>query len=112
MDSHRVLEQCQQSGGRVELVTASINRVMSPSDFPDYQPTLSHEGSIPSTLVVRCANVSSFRHEFANLGETLPCSSHGVCGLGTCSKLAVGSENVFVGIKLWPRTCCACKRVP
>jgi len=60
MDSHRVLEQCQRSGGRVELVTASINRVIQPSDFLDYQPTLSHEGSIPSTLVVRCANVCSF----------------------------------------------------
>ena len=100
MDSHRVLEQCQRSGGRVELVTASINRVMWPSDSPDHQPTLSHEGSIPSTLVVRCADVNSFRHEFADLGETLPCSSHGVCGLGTCSKLGVGDENIFVGIKL------------
>ena len=63
--SHRVLEQCQRSGGRVELVTASINRVKSPSDYPDYQLTSSHEGSIPSTLVVHSANVSSLRHVLA-----------------------------------------------
>ena len=72
------LEQCQRSGGRVELVTASINRVKSPSDYPDYQPTRSHEGSIPSTLVVHSANVSSFRHELADLGETLSRSSREV----------------------------------
>ena len=39
VNSHSVLEQCQRFGGRVELVTASINRVKSPSDYPDYQPT-------------------------------------------------------------------------
>ena len=53
------------SRGRVELVTASINRVKSPSDYPDYQPTRSHEGSIPSTLVVQSANVGSLRHVLA-----------------------------------------------
>jgi len=37
---------------------ASIDRVKKPSDSPDYQPTHSHGGSIPSTLVACCGVLS------------------------------------------------------
>ena len=55
--------ECHRSGGTVELVMASIERVKQPSDFPDYKLTPSHEGSIPSTLVACCSFLSIFCHE-------------------------------------------------
>ena len=47
-----------RSVGMVELVMASIERVNSPQNSPDYQPTRSHKGSIPSTLVAHTSFLS------------------------------------------------------
>jgi len=49
----RVGDKYHRTGGTVKLVMAFTDRAIKPSVFPDYQPTRSHEGSIPSTLVVR-----------------------------------------------------------
>jgi len=45
---------------------ASIDRVKKPSDFPDYQPTHFHKGSIPSTLVAQSGCLSIICFEILN----------------------------------------------
>jgi len=74
----RVRDKYHRTGGTVELVMAFTDRAIKPSVSPDYQPTRSHESLIPSTLVVRSSLLIAFRQVHDTLGETLPCSSHGV----------------------------------
>jgi len=74
----RVGDKYHRTGGMVKLVMAFTDRAIKPSVFPDYQPTCSHEGLIPSTLVVRSSLLIVFRHGYEARGETLPCSSYGV----------------------------------
>ena len=74
----RVRDKYHRAGGTVKLVVAFTDRAIKPSVFPDYQPTRSHEGLIPSTLVIRSSLLIAFRHVHDTRGETLQCSSHGV----------------------------------
>jgi len=62
----------------VKLVMAFTDRAIKPSVFPDYQPTRSYGGLIPSPLVVRHNLLIVFRHVHEAREATLLCSSHGV----------------------------------
>ena len=51
----RVRDKYHRTGGTVKLAMAFTDRAIKPSVSPDYQPTRSHEGLIPSSLVIRCS---------------------------------------------------------
>jgi len=74
----RVGDKYHRTGSTVKLVMAFTDRAIKPSVFPDYQPTRSHGGLIPPTLVVHSSLLIVFRQVHETRGETLLCSSHGV----------------------------------
>ena len=105
--------ECHRSGGTVELVMASIDRVKQPSDFPDYQRTLSHEGSIPSTLVACCGFLSIFCHEVEKPRRDPTMFKSWSLRTGHLFYIVADrGEKLIVSIKLLCLACCSWNREP
>jgi len=92
---------------------ASIDRVKKPSDFPDYQPTHSHGGSIPSTLVVHCGYMSILCHEMVEPRRDPAMLKSWSLRTGHLFQIvAGGGESLIVSIKLVCLACCSWNREP
>jgi len=89
----------------------SIDRVKKPSDYPDYQPTHSDEGSIPSTLVVRCGCMSLLCHEMVKARRDPTMFKSWSLRTGHLFRIIAGREEILVvSIILLCLACCSWNR--
>jgi len=87
---------------------ASIDRVKQPSDSPDYQLTRSHEGSIPSTLVVHCGYLSILCGEMVKPRRDPAMFKSWSLRTGHLFYIVAGrGERLIVSIKLLRLACCS-----
>jgi len=92
---------------------ASIDRVKQPSDSPDYQPTRSHGGSIPPTLVVQSDCLSIFCHEMVKPRRDPAMFKSWSLRTGHLFCIVAGRrERMIVSIKLLRLACCSWNREP
>jgi len=87
---------------------ASIDRVKQLSDSPNYQPTRSHEGSIPSTLVACCGFLSIFCHGMVKPRRDPAMFKSWSLRAGNLFYIVAGKrEKLIVSIKLLRLACCS-----